>query len=235
MTFSERIKLEANKRSHFRCCICYKVFVEVHHIIPESENGPDTLDNAAPLTADCHYLYGGNPELRKKIRQMRDYWWEIVAKAKEETKKYQNFDELIFEENTNYKEMLIDKPIAIYHNIYEPESFEESAKILFNLVKKTQIEFPNKRRVLFLDIERHKDIGEKYDIDIYELQIYFILRFLSNFLSEVHTPLVAFKTKKQSNNIPDDLKIFASKKEAVNFKCKQSDTIDIISFDSKKI
>jgi hypothetical protein len=52
------------------------LFVEVHHIQPESEGGPDTLDNAAALCASCHDLFGGNPEKRKQIRQMRDDWWQ---------------------------------------------------------------------------------------------------------------------------------------------------------------
>ncbi len=54
-------------------------FVEVHHIIPQSDNGPDTLDNAAPLCAGCHSDYGGNPDKRKQIKEMRDFWYDLCA------------------------------------------------------------------------------------------------------------------------------------------------------------
>src|SRR5262249_7357308 len=81
MAFPENIKLDAKKRAHYQCVICRQpVFVEVHHIIPESEKGPDTLENAAPLCPSCHDTYGGNPDKRKWIREMRDFWWEFCEK-----------------------------------------------------------------------------------------------------------------------------------------------------------
>jgi hypothetical protein len=79
MAFSEKIKLEAKQRANFSCVICREAFVEVHHIIPQSEGGDDTIENAAPLCASCHDRYGGNPEKRKQIRQMRDWSWEVCA------------------------------------------------------------------------------------------------------------------------------------------------------------
>lgn len=78
MAFPERVKLQAKRLAHFRCVICQQPFVEVHHIVPSSEGGHDTLDNAAPLCASCHDLYGNNPAKRKQIRQMRDEWYRIV-------------------------------------------------------------------------------------------------------------------------------------------------------------
>jgi len=79
MPFTEKIKLEAKKKSHFKCCVCQTPFAEVHHIIPEREGGPDTLENAAPLCGGCHQKYGGNPELRKQLREMRDHWWALCS------------------------------------------------------------------------------------------------------------------------------------------------------------
>lgn len=78
MSFTEKVKLEAKRKSAFRCVICREPFVEIHHIIPQEEGGPDTLDNAAPLCSSCHDLYGGNPYKRKQIKQMKDYWFELV-------------------------------------------------------------------------------------------------------------------------------------------------------------
>ena len=80
MAFPDSIKKEALSKAHFKCVACHDPFVEVHHITPQSEGGPDTLDNAAPLCAGCHHTYGANPVYRKQIRQMRDLWYDICEK-----------------------------------------------------------------------------------------------------------------------------------------------------------
>lgn len=81
MDFPEHVKLEAKRRSHYRCSICRQTkFLHVHHIVPQEEDGPATLDNAAPLCVDCHDLHGGDRGKRKWVREARDYWWDYVAK-----------------------------------------------------------------------------------------------------------------------------------------------------------
>ena len=82
MPFPENIKLEDRRRSNCKCVICQQPFVDVHHIIPEADGGPNDLDNAAPLCASCHNWFGANPVLQKQIREMRDLWWEFCEKAK---------------------------------------------------------------------------------------------------------------------------------------------------------
>ncbi|HEY4273571.1 MAG TPA: HNH endonuclease [Candidatus Udaeobacter sp.] len=77
MAFSEALKIKVRKHTHFSCCLCHVIDVEVHHIIPEAEGGPDTEDNAAPLCASCHNVYGANPQKRKFIREARDHWYEV--------------------------------------------------------------------------------------------------------------------------------------------------------------
>ena len=79
MAFSEALKLNIKKKAHFACCMCKALGVEIHHIVPESENGPDTEDNAAPLCPSCHAAYGANPQRRRFIRELRDFWYEICA------------------------------------------------------------------------------------------------------------------------------------------------------------
>ena len=79
MAFSEQLKSIIRKRAHFQCCLCHALYVEIHHIIPESEDGPDTEENAAPLCPSCHERYGANPEKRKFIREARDFWYELCA------------------------------------------------------------------------------------------------------------------------------------------------------------
>ncbi len=80
MAFSEKVKFEVKKLSHQSCCICKKIGIEIHHIVPQAENGPDTIENAAPLCPSCHEIYGQNPTKRKFIRESRDIWYEICAK-----------------------------------------------------------------------------------------------------------------------------------------------------------
>lgn len=83
MAFPEHIKGIVRKQAHLRCCICRTFGVEVHHIIPVSEGGPDTEENAAPLCPSCHETYGANPVKRKIIREARDVWYEICATTAE--------------------------------------------------------------------------------------------------------------------------------------------------------
>jgi hypothetical protein len=79
VAFSESIRRSVRRKAHFRCCLCQAVLVEVHHIVPEGEGGSDEEDNAAPLCASCHEIYGANPTKRKFIREARDWWYETCA------------------------------------------------------------------------------------------------------------------------------------------------------------
>jgi len=83
MAFSEPIRLAVKRKADFTCCWCRdrRNKVEIHHIIPQTEGGPNDEDNAAPLCGSCHDLFGGNPELRKEIRLRRDQWYEICSKV----------------------------------------------------------------------------------------------------------------------------------------------------------
>jgi len=80
MPFSELIKKEVRQKAAFQCCRCQKIGVEVHHIIPEEYGGLDDIENAAPLCPNCHDDFGQNPEKRKVIFEMRDWWYEQVEK-----------------------------------------------------------------------------------------------------------------------------------------------------------
>ncbi len=81
MAFTPTQKLEVKKKAHFKCCVCWSFeFIHVHHVIPESEGGPDTIDNAAPLCTKHHDTFGANPEKRKWIREKRDFWYDYCEK-----------------------------------------------------------------------------------------------------------------------------------------------------------
>lgn len=204
MPFSEKIKLEAKRKSAFRCVICRRPFVEVHHIIPQIEGGTDTLDNAAPLCSYCHDLYGGNSEKRKQIKQMRDYWFQIV----EETSATMESSLCILEETTN-DILKSNKEVALYHVVYEYEKFEDAAPMIFELIRNAQQNYPNKNRTLYLDIDEHKNKAGGFDDDMFELQKDFILGFLMPYLHKIFMPICAVENPKfQKNNIPEGLKIF---------------------------
>ena len=79
MPFSESLKVKTRKLADGRCCMCQTSSVEIHHIVPQAEGGPDTEDNAAPLCPNCHDTFGGNPQKRKQIQEARDNWYEKCA------------------------------------------------------------------------------------------------------------------------------------------------------------
>jgi len=209
MPFSEKVKLESKKKSAFRCCICHKPFVEVHHIVPQSEGGPDTISNAATLCSSCHDLYGGNPEKRKIIRQMRDHWWELMSQRKLALARSEEFDDIcVIEEDPNYEGHLKSKSIALYHLVFSHEGFETAATHLFELAKNAQKHCPNQNRILFLDIEGHRNEKQAFDHDMFELQTDFILGVLAPFLKEVYMPLNHIKNPRtQNNDFPDEIRI----------------------------
>lgn len=78
MPFSEATQLDAKQRSHYACVWCQRTdqFIEVHHIVPQEENGSDTIDNAAPLGPNCHSLIGSSFEIRRQLRERRGWWWQ---------------------------------------------------------------------------------------------------------------------------------------------------------------
>ena len=78
MPFSEALKNHVRRMAAFQCCRCRETGVDIHHIIPQAAGGSDDIDNSAPLCQNCHDRYGANPEKRKEIRQMRDWWYEVV-------------------------------------------------------------------------------------------------------------------------------------------------------------
>lgn len=81
MAFSQHIINEVKEKAAFKCCRCQAIGIEVHHIIPQKDNGSDTLDNAAPLCPSCHSSFGDNPIKRKEITQMRDWWYKVIARS----------------------------------------------------------------------------------------------------------------------------------------------------------
>lgn len=236
MAFSEKTKLEAKKKSAFRCCICHKLFVEVHHIIPQALAGSDNLENAAPLCASCHDLFGGNPEKRKQIKEMRDYWWQIISARNKNLSKNPGLDDYsVIEEDPENINQLHTKKMLIYHNILATENFADSANQIFKLLTHCIKTSPNKKRILFLDIEQHLNKKGGFDHDMFELQHHFIPNVILPFLTECYLPLMSLKNKRtQRKNIPEGLKIFDNPKPNLSAIIDSDDDFEIYLADNDR-
>lgn len=100
MPFSDKIRREAKRAAHFKCCWCQQLrgSLDAHHIKPEAEGGLNinTFDNAAPLCKECHDTYGSNPNKRAEVRQRRDFWYKFC-------------EERLYSEDVNGLEKLHEK------------------------------------------------------------------------------------------------------------------------------
>ena len=57
MPFDQKVRTKALLWSDRHCCLCKKacgINIEVHHLVPESKDGRNEIDNAIPLCFDCH-------------------------------------------------------------------------------------------------------------------------------------------------------------------------------------
>lgn len=104
------------------------------------------------------------------------------------------------------------EPVTLYHRILRRETFEQAAMDLFNLLKSAQIKLPGTPRILYVDIDGHRNKNGGYDSDMLQLQKDFGIDFLGKYFTEIHFPIIDFQnTATQCNNIPDTLNIFSSK------------------------
>lgn len=93
MPFPPDVKQQVLVWAARRCCVCHEpkgARMEIHHIEPEADGGPNTLENAIPLCYDCHHDAGhynnrqprGNKFGPEELRKHRDTWYEIVRTNK---------------------------------------------------------------------------------------------------------------------------------------------------------
>ncbi len=89
MSFSNTVKKQLMIDSARRCCVCnrYKgVGVEIHHIVPKANGGPDTYENGIALCFDCHCAAGhynsnhprGIKYSTEELKGHKDRWLEAV-------------------------------------------------------------------------------------------------------------------------------------------------------------
>lgn len=97
-------------------------------------------------------------------------------------------------------------PIAIYHRVMKREGFEETAKILLELLQDTQKKNPDEPRDLYLDISGHRTEEGGFDAEMLELQKEFVLGFLGKYFTNIHMPLLSAKNQnEQRNDVPEEL------------------------------
>jgi HNH endonuclease len=204
MSFGESIRILAKYRSAHRCCVCHRPFVEIHHLVPQAEGGGDSIENAAPLCAACHDLYGGNPEKRKALRQFRDYWWALMAERRARiTEAASVGDEVEISENPHTQGDMRNQGVALFHVVLSDEDFSCAANDIFAIIRAAQEKAPNSRRSLYLDIDGHRNGKGGFDHDMYELQRHFLLGFMFQYLAELNMPLISVQNPKaQINDVP---------------------------------
>lgn len=194
MAFTEKLKKEVRNLADGKCVICHKPFVEIHHIIPQSEGGSDTIENAAPLCARCHDIYGDNPKKRKQIIEFRNRWYQVIENTL-------NFSSVKPAQKEN---------IALYHVVYENETFEDAANAIIELLVNAQKTKPDCPRFLFLDIDGHRNSAGGFNHDMFELMKDFILGNLMKYFTEVSLPIIKVRNPGLQRNdiLVDDFRIY---------------------------
>ncbi len=92
MAFPDKEAQQLLARCHRRCCICHRFCgfkMELDHIIPKSEEGPDAIDNAIAVCFECHaeiHAYNDkHPRGRKyrpeELKKHREQWLEICKSS----------------------------------------------------------------------------------------------------------------------------------------------------------
>ena len=92
MGFPQKVKEDALVSCGRHCCLCHKfcgLKIEIHHIKPRAEGGPDTLDNAIPLCFDCHAdmrTYDaqhpkGTKYSESELKKFKDNWFKKVKES----------------------------------------------------------------------------------------------------------------------------------------------------------
>jgi hypothetical protein len=97
--------------------------------------------------------------------------------------------------------------IRLYHRIISTEKFEQTVNILLNMIHQAQLQNPDQKRILYLDITGHRNQLGGYDTDTYELMSEFIPKHLVMWLTEAHMPLGMLENPFQMNDVPEGVVI----------------------------
>jgi hypothetical protein len=113
--------------------------------------------------------------------------------------------------------MKIPPQIVIAHRVLPHENFETTVQVLLRLLNRAQRQFPNVDRVLYLDVDGHKQPAGIYDNDMFELQSKFMAEFLMRFLTRAETPMGVIRNPKpQNNELPEALNLIRLDSSSLN-------------------
>ena len=93
--------------------------------------------------------------------------------------------------------------------VIEPEvAFEDAAQRVFENLSEAQKQYPDARRVLYLEIQGHTGDVMGYTEEFFEFQQDFLQGYLGPFFTALDTPLASvFNPNEQRNDVPDQLDI----------------------------
>jgi hypothetical protein len=99
------------------------------------------------------------------------------------------------------------RSVAIYHEMRADDDFLNAAQALYQTVQLACTKYPGRPRILFLDIQGHRNDEGGYDQDAYELQSRYLAKTLMPFLTQAHTPLLTAEKQYLTNPKPqrDDI------------------------------
>lgn len=84
---SKETRKQVYRRDGWRCALCDSTrYIQIHHVIPRGEGGPNTVQNLITLCSDCHGLahgmdlrgWGAKPEDVQQaiVEYMADFYAE---------------------------------------------------------------------------------------------------------------------------------------------------------------
>lgn len=216
--------------SDFRCVVCNMPIVEIHHIIPQEEKGPDTIENAVALCANCHSIYGGNKSKRQELIELRDRTYRRIAERFRTKQEYIHMEKA----EGKYKVQKKKEDIILRCNISLNENFEQAAKKIYRLIYEIGEREPNLKRALVVEIQGHRNEEGGYDHDMFELQYEFLLKCMLPFLHSLHIPLVSVTNAKPQKNLPTGELMICSNREELENKEKDTENYQIYKLQGEK-
>lgn len=88
------------------------------------------------------------------------------------------------------------------------ENFERCAPRIFKVIHKAQQASPNAPRILYFDIQGHRNSENGFDRDSWEMIRHFLPEVALPYLTELHTPMYTAKNPgRQNNQVPPETQI----------------------------
>lgn len=152
--FSGKIVKDLMVKSARHCCVCHKTArrdLEIHHIIPKSQGGEDTYENAIVLCFECHSAAGHyNPKHSKgtklspvELIHHREKWYTMVQENKIKPRPEYNTKLIIVKENSNeiFEPLFVEYIITYGDKREHIELFKEVYQSPNDMYKKMKEEF----------------------------------------------------------------------------------------------